>query len=66
MSLSILVIDDDAGTRATLKQILEEAGFSVLTAVDGRDGFALFRHRMPDLIITDVIMPEREGIEIII
>ena len=61
----ILVIDDDAFVCTTIRRILGRAGHQVLTAPDGRRGLELFATERPDLVITDIIMPEMEGIEII-
>jgi DNA-binding response OmpR family regulator len=62
----ILVIDDDAMVRETVIQILEDNGHQVTAAEDGRCGVALFRSQRPDLVITDIIMPEQEGIQTIL
>jgi CheY-like chemotaxis protein len=64
--ISILVIDDDALSRTTILAILEDEGYSVTCAVDGRHGLAAFRKSRPDLVITEIIMPEKEGLETII
>jgi DNA-binding response OmpR family regulator len=61
----ILVIDDDSLVRDTLLRILQRKGFEVLLASDGRRGVQMFRRERPDLVITDVIMPEKEGLETI-
>src|SRR5260221_494042 len=61
----ILLIDDDATVRMTIMHLLEEAGHLVLWAVDGRQGMAVFRGWQPDLVITDIIMPDQEGIQTI-
>ena len=61
----ILVIDDDVIVRETIVQILEDRGYTVLSAEDGDRGLALFRAERPDLVITDIIMPEKEGIQTI-
>jgi CheY-like chemotaxis protein len=61
----ILVIDDNAVVRNTIVQILESEGYCVVSAEDGRRGLTAFRHERPDLVITDIIMPEKEGIETI-
>lgn len=45
--------------------MLEKAGYQVELAVDGNQGIKLFRQLAPDLVITDIIMPEKEGIEVI-
>jgi DNA-binding NtrC family response regulator len=61
----ILVIDDDVIVRETIVQILEDGGYQVLSAEDGKRGMAAFRAERPDLVITDIIMPEQEGIQTI-
>jgi len=61
MSL-ILVIDDDESIRSVIKRVLEREGHSVTCAADGEQGLAAFRAASPDLVITDIIMPEKEGI----
>ena len=63
--MKILVIDDDFLIRCTLARILESSGHEVATAADGRRGMAAFRSALPDLVITDILMPEQEGIETI-
>jgi DNA-binding response OmpR family regulator len=61
----ILVIDDDLMVRETIIEILETAGYYVLSAEDGKRGLALFLRERPDLVITDIIMPEMEGLQMI-
>ena len=61
----ILLIEDDASARMTIVQLLEEAGHLVLWAVNGLQGMAVFRGWQPDLVITDIIMPDQEGIQTI-
>jgi DNA-binding response OmpR family regulator len=61
----ILVIDDEAVIRDLLLKILEREGYETITATDGKDGIRIFRENPTDLIITDLIMPEKEGIETI-
>ncbi len=61
----ILVIDDDSAARDTIVQVLEDGGYQVTSAEDGRRGLASFRRDPPDLVITDIIMPEKEGIQTI-
>jgi CheY-like chemotaxis protein len=58
----ILVIEDNAIVRNTVSRILQSAGYEVVTANDGVQGFAAFRKEEPDLVISDIIMPEQEGI----
>ncbi len=62
----ILVIDDDVQVRQMLKQTLEREGYEVVDAADGAKGIRLYRDEPTDLVITDIIMPEKEGIETII
>jgi CheY-like chemotaxis protein len=61
----ILIIDDDAIVRNTICQILEDDGYEVVSAPDGQRGLTLFASARPDLVITDIIMPEKEGISTI-
>jgi CheY-like chemotaxis protein len=61
----ILVIDDEELVRDMLRQTLERAGYDVLDAPEGEVGLRLFHAHRPDLIITDILMPGREGIETI-
>lgn len=61
----ILVIDDDEQMRKLLCRAMEYAGFDVQAAADGRKGLCLFEEDFYDLVITDLIMPEQEGMETI-
>lgn len=62
----ILIIDDDAATRDILRQTFERAGFEVEVAADGNEGIACYRRNPAAVVITDIIMPDREGIETLI
>jgi DNA-binding response OmpR family regulator len=62
----ILVIEDDVMVRNTIDRILRHGGFEVVTAEDGARGMTSFRAEHPDLVLTDIIMPEREGIATIV
>lgn len=62
----ILVIDDDEQLRTLLGEILSRAGFEVVEARHGAEGLNLYRARPTDLVITDLIMPEKEGVETIV
>ena len=62
----ILVIDDDVQVRKMLRLTLAAEGFDVVEAQDGKVAMRLFRQDQADLVITDLIMPEKEGIETII
>ena len=62
---SILVIDDDEPIRVLLRAMLEREGYRVLDASDGNEGIKQYTETPTDLVITDLIMPEKEGIETI-
>jgi DNA-binding response OmpR family regulator len=63
--MKILVIDDEPAVRYALTRILESNGFEVTTAPDGLRGMVQFRMCRPNLVITDLIMPEQEGMQTI-
>ena len=60
------MIDDDEDVRACIRNILEHSGYSVLEAENGKVGIDICRHNPVDLVIVDLFMPEKEGIETII
>ncbi len=62
----ILIIDDEDELRSMLRQMLEQASYEVTEAVNGAEGIQLYEQDTHDLIITDIIMPEKEGVETII
>jgi PAS domain S-box-containing protein len=61
----ILVADDEAGVRGFLRKVLEEGGYEVIEAVDGKQALQQARAGHVDLVITDLVMPGQEGIETI-
>ena len=61
----ILIIDDDSSVRGTMKRILERDGHEVREAEDRAVGLKLFREAHPDVVVTDLLMPEKDGIETI-
>lgn len=61
----VLVLDDDRQTRKMMRRILEKTGCDVQTAADGREAIRYFRENPADLVITDLIMPEKEGVAMI-
>ncbi len=61
----ILIIDDDEQILPMLAHAMELAGYAAVTALDGREGQRLLEKQHFDLVITDLIMPEREGMETI-
>jgi CheY-like chemotaxis protein len=62
---SILIIDDDAAVSRTLSLILTRAGYQVSTVTSGRKGLEMLSEGRFDLVLTDIIMPELDGIEAI-
>jgi two-component system, response regulator, stage 0 sporulation protein F len=62
----ILVIDDDAEIRHLIRRILEKEDHEVLDAPNGKIGVELYEQKVPDVIITDMVMPEMEGAETIV
>ena len=61
---SILIIDDDEQTRDFLRRVLEEAGYMVIEAPNGREGLRQFRQTPTALVITDLLMPDMDGLEV--
>ncbi|MDF1573710.1 MAG: response regulator [Bacteroidales bacterium] len=61
----ILIIDDDHHVLLMIKKMLERAGYTVDLASNGNNGLELFKRIPADLVITDIIMPEKEGLETI-
>ena len=60
---SILVIDDDVAVRAMLCECLQDVGYIVSEAGDGEMGLQSMEKGLPDLVITDIIMPKKDGLE---
>jgi len=63
--LQILIIDDEDAIRNFLRRMLERAGYEVFEASNGDIGVNLYRKELPDLVITDIVMPEKDGLEVI-
>jgi len=61
----ILVVDDEELVRETLCFMLEEAGFEILEAADGVEALHVFDEHEVDVVVTDIFMPEKEGLETI-
>jgi DNA-binding NarL/FixJ family response regulator len=61
MPLTILVVDDDLGTRLSVSDYLEHHGFSTIMAENGREAIAMVAAQHPHLIVTDISMPEMDG-----
>lgn len=66
MTQSILVIDDDIDVREMLCRMLEQDGYEVILTRGGRDALERLDGLCPDLVITDVVMPEVDGIEVLL
>ncbi len=65
MPFKILVVDDDLGTRLSIGDYLELSGYEVVTANDGQQGLVMVNKHHPDLIVTDIIMPQMNGYELV-
>ncbi|MCP4694554.1 MAG: response regulator, partial [Desulfobacterales bacterium] len=61
----ILIIDDERQIRLMLRRLFESKGYKITVASDGAEGMKLYRENPADLIITDLLMPEKEGLETI-
>ncbi len=64
-SASVLVVDDDIAALASTRAVLSAAGYAVHEAVNGRRGLQRVMANPPTVLITEVVMPERDGIELI-
>src|SRR5262249_40408720 len=61
----ILIIDDEPVTRAMLQEMLQQAGHETVSAVNGAEGLKQYHDKPSDLVITDLFMPEKDGLEVI-
>lgn len=64
--MKILVIDDDAMVRRMVGRVLASEGHDVVSAENGRRGMAAVHQQRPQIVVTDLIMPEQEGMETIV
>ncbi len=62
---SIVLIDDDPDVRRAIRRVLEQAGHSVLALDNGKAALASIEAEPPDLVITDMLMPDMDGVEVI-
>lgn len=62
---TILVVDDDQHLRTILKHVLEQGGFQVVLAQDGRQALACLQRELPDLVLLDVMMPGLDGFDVL-
>ena len=65
MTIKVLAIDDSRTIRALVSQVMEEAGFTCILADDGIQGVARFLDDLPDVVITDLNMPNMDGYGVI-
>lgn len=65
MAAKILIIEDDATIRSNLTDLLEEEGYRVITAAAAKPGLKLAKEENPDLIISDIILPDQDGFRIL-
>jgi two-component system OmpR family response regulator len=61
---TVLVVDDDGHIREVVRFGLEQAGYRVLEAADGRAAVAIFREQPVDVVVLDIIMPEQDGLDV--
>ncbi|MDN4527492.1 response regulator transcription factor [Fictibacillus fluitans] len=64
MSQKIMVVEDELSISTLLQFNLEQAGFEVITAMDGRKGLELAEMEKPDLMVLDLMLPEMDGLEV--
>lgn len=62
---TVMVVDDDEQVRKFLSIILKKEGFHVIEGADGTDGIDLYDSKCPDIVLTDIIMPEKDGLSFI-
>jgi len=65
MAKKILVIEDEATLQKALTEVLEQADYEVLSALDGEQGWNLAASEKPDLILLDIILPKIDGFEVL-
>lgn len=63
--LRVLVVEDDGATRRLLEGVLVKAGFNVRTAANGEEGLALAHGWLPEIVVTDILMPGMNGLDLI-
>jgi len=61
----VMIVEDDADLREMLRDALEKRKFTVITAANGREAVARFRPSIIDLVVTDLLMPEEDGLMVI-
>ncbi|MDW7673803.1 MAG: response regulator transcription factor [Bacillota bacterium] len=62
--LKILLVDDEESIKRVVEQVLSKDGYNLLYAADGNEGWQKFRKEQPDLVILDIMLPEKDGFEV--
>ena len=65
MERSVMIVEDDSALRELLRDALEKRKYTVISAADGREALAKFRPSVVDLVITDLLRPEEDGLMVI-
>jgi CheY-like chemotaxis protein len=65
MAARVLVVDDDPAMRAMVERVLRPAGYAVLAAANGEEALRVLEHGGVDVVLTDLLMPDMDGIELI-
>ncbi|MCC2641614.1 MAG: Signal transduction response regulator, receiver domain [Nitrospira sp.] len=63
---SVLIVDDEEAIRHLIRETLEQAGYRVHEASDGKEGLTRYRESPADLVIMDILMPDQDGLESIL
>ncbi len=63
--MKILVVEDEFGLQEIFRDIFKMEGYEVMVAVDGVNGFEIYKEFLPDLVFTDVVMPKMSGLELV-
>jgi len=61
----VMIVEDDSALRELLRDALEKRKYTVIAAADGKEALAKFRPSIVDLVITDLLMPEEDGLMVI-
>jgi len=61
----ILIIEDEATLQRALSEFLTSEGFEVLSAMDGEEGLNMAKEKIPDLVLLDIILPKKDGYEVL-
>ncbi|MGB1249461.1 MAG: response regulator [Candidatus Promineifilaceae bacterium] len=64
MSKQVLIVDDEKNILTSLKFLMQQAGYTVQTAMDGRVALALIKRNPPDLLLLDIMLPQLDGFEV--